>query len=93
VTLEDIVTQLNERKQRGTYGAVAKLIAAWPRWLMKGIERSPKYSGVVAKRTGSPTGYAEWQIDPDRPSQIRDDPHDVIKNGDILKGWLEHRTG
>jgi len=92
--LDDIVVQLNKRKQRATYGAVAKLVGGWPRWPMKGRARCPRYSWVVAKKTGSPTGYAQSQIDPDCRSQIVDQgPRNVIKDGDSLKRWLRARAG
>jgi hypothetical protein len=93
LTLEDIVTQLDERKQRATYGAVVELVDACPRWLMKGRARCPRYSWVVAKKSGSPTGYAEWQIHPDCLGQIRQRLRNVIKDGDSLKRWLEPRAG
>jgi hypothetical protein len=93
VRLDDIVAKLNERKQRATYGAVAGVVGGWPRWLMKGRARCPRYSWVVAKRTGSPTGYAEGQIDPDCLSQICDDSPKVIDGADELKKWLRARSG
>jgi hypothetical protein len=95
VTLGDIVTQLNERKQRATYAAVAEHLDGRPRprWLMKGIERCRRYSWVVARRTGWPTGYAERQIHPDCLSQIRDGSPKVIDNADELKRWLRARSG
>ena len=36
--LDDIVTQMSKRKQRATYGAVAKLVGVLPRGLMNGME-------------------------------------------------------
>ncbi|GEM_PF-320232 len=86
--LDDIVAQLNKRKQRATYGAVAGVVGGWPRWLMKGRARCPCYSWVVAKHTGSPTGYAESQIDPDCRSQIDRGLPKVIEDAASLRAWL-----
>jgi hypothetical protein len=93
VRLDDIVDQLNERKQRATYGAVATFVGGAPIGLMRGRERCHKYSWVVAKKTGRPTGYAESQIDPDCRGQIGQRPGDIIEDGDSLKKWLQGRAG
>jgi hypothetical protein len=91
--LDEIVAQLGKRKQRATYGAVAGLVGGAPIGVMNGRARCPQYSWVVAKRTGSPTGYAERQIDPDCLSQIREGSPKVIDNADELKRWLLARSG
>ena len=93
--LDDIVAQLNERRQRATYGAVAALVGVRPRWLMRGREdmKCHAYWWVVAKKTGSPTGYAECQIHPECLSQIRRRLRNIIEDGDSLKRWLQPRAG
>ena len=66
--LDDIVSKLDERKQRATYGAVAGILGVIPRWLMAGRQRNPKYSWVVVAtgpQRGWPTGYRNDQIHPD----------------------------
>ena len=88
VDLDDIVTKLNERKQRATYGAVAGIVGGLPRGLMAGRQRNHKYSWVVAKQGSRPTGYTNEQIHPDCLRQIRDGLDNVIEDSARLRRWL-----
>jgi len=64
MTLDEIVDQLDTHAQRATYGAVARLLGHSPRSLLKGRERARRFSWIVNRDTGKPTGYADDQIDP-----------------------------
>lgn len=89
--LDEIVTKLNKRKQRATYGAVAGILRVLPRGLMIGRGRQARYSWVVAKtgsRRGWPTGYRNEEIDPDCLRQIRDHLNNIIEDSEELKRWL-----
>jgi len=88
VDLDDIVSKLIERTQRATYGAVAGILGVLPRGLMGGRQRNHKYSWVVAKRGGQPTGYTDEQIHPDCLRQIRDRLDNVIEDSARLRRWL-----
>jgi hypothetical protein len=91
VDLDDIVTKLNERKQRATYGAVAGILGVLPRGLMAGRQRNHKYSWVVAatrSRRGWPTGYTDELIHPDCLRQIRDRLDNLIEDSASLRRWL-----
>ena len=91
MNLDSIVTRLNDRKQRATYGAVAGLLGVMPRGLMTGRPRSPKYSWVVAKtgtRRGWPTDYTNEQIHPDCLRQILDGLGMPISDPESLRLWL-----
>lgn len=90
--LDAIVNQLDARKQRATYDAVAGLVGGLPRGLMAGRPKNRKDSWVVAKtgsRRGSPTGYTEDQIHPDCLRQIREGLENVIDDPEELRRWLE----
>jgi hypothetical protein len=52
LSLEGIVAQLNARKQRATYGAVAALVRVVPRGLMAGRPKTERYSWIVAATSG-----------------------------------------
>jgi hypothetical protein len=89
--LDEIVAKLNERKQRATYGAVARILGVLPRGLMVGRSRRPRYSWVVAgsgSRRGWPTGYTKEQIDPDCLRQILEHLDNIIDDPEELKRWL-----
>ena len=64
MTLDEIVDQLDTHAQRATYGAVARLLGHSPRSLLRGRERARRFSWIVNRDTGKPTGYADDQIDP-----------------------------
>jgi hypothetical protein len=96
MNLEDIVTKLNERKQRATYGAVAGVLDVIPRGLMSGRQRDRKHSWVVAatkRGRGRPTGYTDEQIQADCLLQIRAGLHNIIKDSAELKRWLKSEAG
>src|ERR1035441_9225903 len=62
LSLDGIIAQLNRRKQRATYAAVAVLVGALPRGLMNGRAKSYADSWIVAA-SGSQRG---WPIRSDR---------------------------
>jgi hypothetical protein len=64
MTLDEIIDQLDQHGQRATYGAVARLLGHSPRSLLKGRERGRRFSWIVNRETGLPTGYNDDQIDP-----------------------------
>ena len=74
MNLEEIVNELNERKQRATYGAIAGIHGVSSRGLMAGRPRNPTYCWVVAASgpgRGWPTDYTFEQTHPDCLQQIR----------------------
>ena len=86
LSLDQIVELLDQYGQRATYGAVARLVGHSPRSLLKGRDRGPRFSWIVNRETGLPTGYQEDQIDP----RIRDSGP-VIASDEELRAWLEAR--
>ena len=62
--LEDIVDRLDRHHQRATHGAVAAHLGRVARSLMQGKVPSRRYSWIVAKKTGEPTGYPPEQVHP-----------------------------
>src|SRR5258708_4879624 len=84
--LDAVVAQLDKRKRRATYGAVAGLVGGLPRGLMAGRPKNHFYSWVVAKtsggesRRGWPTGYSSEQIHPDCLRQIHQGSDDIIED-------------
>jgi hypothetical protein len=91
LSLDGIVAQLNARKQRATYAAVAFLVGALPRGLMSGRPRSYADSWIVAASgpaPGWPTGYAVHQIDPDCYRQICEGRGTIIEDPKKLREWL-----
>jgi hypothetical protein len=97
LSLDGIVHQLDARKQRATYGAVAELVGVLPRGLMAGRPKTPKYSWVVAatigtdSRRGFPTGYSVNQIHPDCYRQIWEGDDNIIDSAAVLREWLSQR--
>lgn len=83
MTLDEIVEQLDQHGQRATYGAVARLVGASPRSLLRGRERGRRFSWIVNQETGLPTGYADDQIDPRVPES-----GPVIGDFAELEQWL-----
>ena len=83
MTLDEIVDQLDQQGQRATYGAVARLLGHSPRSLLKGRERGRRFSWIVNRETGLPTGYSDDQIDP----RIRESG-EVISDYAELDRWL-----
>ena len=94
LSLGGIVSELNSRRQRATYGAVAALVGVSQRGLMNGRQKCPQDSWVVAKtngpeaKRGYPTGYTGNQIDPECYSQFCQRLDNIIENADDLKRWL-----
>jgi len=86
LSLDQIVELLDQHGQRATYGAVARLVGHSPRSLLKGRDRGRRFSWIVNRATGLPTGYQEDQIDP----RIRDSGP-VIASDEALRAWLEAR--
>jgi len=94
LNLDGIVAQLDQKKQRATYGAVAEVVGVLPRGLMSRRTKSFRYSWIVAattsqgSRRGWPTGYTKNQIHPDCYRQICERIENIIENGADLKRWL-----
>ena len=87
LSLDRIVDLLDQHGQRATYGAVARLVGHSPRSLLKGRDRGRRYSWIVNRETGLPSGYAEDQIDPRLPAS-----GPVLVNHDELQAWLASRN-
>jgi len=87
LSLDQIVDLLDQHAQRATYGAVARLVGHSPRSLLKGRDRGRKYSWIVNRDTGLPTGYTPEQIDPRLP-----DSGPVLGTDAELQAWLATRN-
>lgn len=87
LSLDRIVDLLDQHGQRATYGAVARLVGHSPRSLLKGRDRGRRYSWIVNRETGLPSGYAEDQIDPRLPAS-----GPVLANHAELQAWLANRS-
>lgn len=85
MSLEDIVDLLDRHGRRATYGAVAAVLGHSPRSLLKGRDRGRRFSWIVNRGTGMPTGYPEDQIDP----RLKDSGA-VIASDKELRAWLEN---
>ena len=83
MTLDEIVDQLDQHGQRATYGAVARLLGHSPRSLLKGRDRGRRFSWIVNRETGLPTGYSDDQIDP----RLRDSGVVLTDYGELDR-WL-----
>ena len=94
LSLETIVDQLDARKQRATYGAVAELVGTIAQAVVQGKLRSPRYSWIVAATTsqgarrGRPTGYTKNQIHPDCYKQACRGEDSIIESARELRRWL-----
>ena len=86
-TLDLVLDQLQQSRQRATYGAVAALVGATPRTLMRGRERDQRHSWVVNRSSGRPTGYADNQVHP----ELEHSPH-LIDSREELATWLESQS-
>jgi hypothetical protein len=84
MSLDQIVDLLDEHGQRATYGAVATVLGQTPRSLLRGKDRGRRYSWIVNRGTGLPTGYPDDQIDPRVPAS-----GPVIASDAELRVWLE----
>jgi hypothetical protein len=93
LSLDGIVAQLDARRQRATYGAVAELVGVLPIGLMSGRRKSYRDSWIVAggqgSRRGWPTDYTTNQIHPVCYSQICHGVDNIIDSGKALKQWLD----
>ena len=87
MTLDEIVDQLDQHGQRATYGAVARLLGHSPRSLLKGRERGRRFSWIVNRETGLPTGYNDDQIDP----RVKESGA-IISDYAVLDRWLASQT-
>lgn len=86
-SLDQIVDLLDTHGQRATYGAVARLVGTAPRSLLKARERGRRYSWIVNRTTGLPTGYGPDQIDPRLAAS-----GPVIETDAQLRTWLKERN-
>ena len=93
MTLDYVVGQLNLRKKRATYGAVAGIVGGLPRGLMQHRPKNHLNSWVLSKADGLPTGYNKEQIHPDCLRSILERPGDVIADCETLKAWLKGAVG
>jgi hypothetical protein len=84
LSLDVIAERLEQHGQRATYGAVARLLGRSPRALLKGRDRAPRFSWIVNRTTGLPTGYPVEQIDPRVPESGA-----VLCSDAELREWLE----
>jgi hypothetical protein len=85
MSLEDIVDLLDHHGRRATYGAVASVVGSSPRSLLKGRDRGRRFSWIVNRDTGLPTGYADDQIDP----RLKESGP-VIASDAELRSWLDN---
>lgn len=85
MSLEEIVDLLDRHGRRATYGAVAAVLGHSPRSLLKGRERGRRFSWIVNRGTGMPTGYPDDQIDP----RLKESGP-VIESDAQLRAWLEN---
>ena len=86
--LDQILDALQHARQRATYGAVASVLGAAPRTLMKRRDRDQRHSWVVSQKTRVPTGYAADQLHPDLLLHDR-----VIESRDDMAAWLQAQPG
>jgi hypothetical protein len=87
MSLEEIVHLLDQHGRRATYGAVAAVVGHSPRSLLRGRERGRRFSWIVNRETGMPTGYADDQIDP----RLKESGPVIVTDGELRK-WLENPT-
>ena len=85
-TLDQILDELNNGRQRATYGAVAAAVGASPRALMSGRERDQRHSWVVSLKSGLPTDYPQELMHPELALSAT-----VITTKDELLSWLSAR--
>ena len=86
--LTTLLYRLQGGRQRATYGAVAAVVGAAPRSVMRGRPRDPLHSWVVNAQTGLPTHYADDQVHADLLAHDR-----VLATEDELRAWLAGRQG
>lgn len=86
VLLRDIIARLERHRQAATYAAVAGVVRANPRTVMRGEDRSHRNSWVVSKQTQRPTNYGPNDYHPDLLSAIED--AGVLDTAERLENWL-----
>jgi len=85
--LTKLLYQLQDGRQRASYGAAADLLNAVPMFLMRGRPRDPLHSWIVNASTGLPTGYS----DDDAHSELLANDR-VLISGDELRTWLDEQA-
>lgn len=82
-SLDDVLSALNQHRQRATYSAVAALVGQTPRSLMHGKPRAQTNSWIVSKQSGRPSGYADADVHPELLANEK-----VLATRDELSEWL-----
>ena len=95
MSLDEIVDLLDQHGQRATYGAVAAVVGHSPRSLLKGRERGRRFSWIVNRETGLPTGYPDERLGEVAKMDDQIDPRlkesgPVISTDGELRTWLEN---
>lgn len=86
ITLDEIVDLLDRHQQRAAYGAVADLLGKPAKFLMSGLERAPRYSWVVNKKTLLPTGYS-----PEEQHPALQESSFVLLDATSLHDWIARK--
>ena len=88
---QKILCELNKRKTRATYGAVAPILGVAPVGVSHSLgKRGPWASWVVNKDTGRPSGYEDCQMHRNLFDNCR-----VIESGSELReflGWSDRHS-
>ncbi|WP_412067954.1 hypothetical protein [Rubrivirga sp. IMCC43871] len=85
-SLTGILYALQKSRQRATYGAVAGVLNAVPRFVMRGRPKDPLHSWVVSAKNGRPSGYPDDAMHADLEAHEQ-----VISTSEDLAAWLaEH---
>jgi hypothetical protein len=82
-TLDHVLDQLHQHRQRATYGAVGAVTDRPAQYLMSGRPRDHRHSWVVNHETELPTGYESEEMHP----ELRSNPT-VLRTGADLEAWL-----
>lgn len=85
-SLDNILSTLNQHRQRATYGAVAALVGQTPRQVMRDKPRARNNSWIVSKTSGRPTGYADADLHPELTAN-----ETVLATREELSDWLDSR--
>jgi hypothetical protein len=83
LTVNQVVTILNQFGQRATYGALAEVVGGVARSVMSGRPRTPLNSWIVRARGGFPTGYTQGQMATNLLARRQ-----VLATGAALQQWL-----
>ena len=83
-SIDTITEQLDQFRQRATYGAVAAVLNRSPRNLMSGRTRSQRDSWIVSNKDGMPSGYEPHQVHPEITSREL-----ILRSAEDLGSWLE----